>query len=126
MAGVNLPKLIAGSVVTATKARRQKIKFGDVTVVGDRPSKEAIEANIELSTLALERMTRAITKAGVVLRPKKDVPQYSVAEGRAGVFVRLLNGQTDLGRLVDGSFRDRKSTRLNSSHSIASRMPSSA
>ena len=39
---------------------------------------------------------------------------------------RLVAGARDPERLVDLVERDRKSTRLNSSHGIGSRMPSSA
>ena len=37
-----------------------------------------------------------------------------------------VNEQTIEAQLIDGELRDRKSTRLNSSHSQQSRMPSSA
>ena len=48
---------------------------------------------------------------------------------RAGQFVRAAGvevGKVSKVTLIDGDTRDRKSTRLNSSHRIASRMPSSA
>ena len=35
-------------------------------------------------------------------------------------------GRANVGRFSDGEVRDRKSTRLNSSHEFVSRMPSSA
>ena len=50
---------------------------------------------------------------------------------RAGVKTILVEARTELGGMaltgdVDGVRADRKSTRLNSSHAITSRMPSSA
>ncbi|MDB5577586.1 MAG: hypothetical protein JWR80_2762 [Bradyrhizobium sp.] len=50
-------------------------------------------------------MTKKISRPGVVIRAKKDMPQFSVAEGETGVFVRKLNGRIDRGRLVDGTFK---------------------
>lgn len=82
-----------------------KVKFGSVTISGVKPSAAAVKTNVERSSAALERVTKKISRPGVVIRAKKDVPQFSVAEGETGVFVRKLNGRTDRGRLVDGTFK---------------------
>jgi hypothetical protein len=82
-----------------------KIKFGSVTISGAKPSAAAVKANVERSAKALERVTKSLLKPGVVIRAKKNVPQYAVAEGETGVFVRRLNGRTEHGRLVNGKFR---------------------
>lgn len=81
------------------------VKFGNVTISGATPSARTVTMNIERSTEALERVVKKLIKPGVVLRPKKGVPQYSVAEGETGVFVRRLNGRVERGRLVDGAFK---------------------
>ena len=82
-----------------------KVKFGSVTISGVKPSAAMVKTNVERSSAALERVVRKIGRPGVVIRAKKDVPQFSVAEGEAGVFVRKLNGRVDRGRLVDGIFK---------------------
>ena len=85
--------------------RASKVKFGSVTVTGTKPTAAAVKTNVERSTEALERIGKTLSKPGVVLRAKKDVPQFSVAEGESGVFIRRLNGRTERGRLIDGSFQ---------------------
>ena len=97
----------SGQFVTirSGKARGNRVKFGSVTISGDKPAAETIRANVERSTQALERFTKKLARPGVTLREKKDVPQFSVAEGETGIFVRRLNGRTERGRFVDGSFR---------------------
>lgn len=88
------------------KTRRgKKVKFGSVTISGTKPSAEEVKSNVARSTAALERVTRKLANPGVMIRTKRNVPQFSVAEGEVGVFVRRLNGRTDRGRLVDGQFR---------------------
>ena len=82
-----------------------KVKFGSVTISGVKPSAATVKTNVERSSAALERVAKKITRPGVVIRAKKDVPQFSVAEGETDVFVRKLNGRTDRGRLVDGIFQ---------------------
>ena len=85
--------------------RGSRVKFGSVTVTGMKPTAAAVKINVERSTQALERITKSLARPGVMLRPKKDVPQFSVAEGESGVFIRRLNGRVERGRLVGGRFR---------------------
>jgi len=85
--------------------RASKIKFGSVTVVGSAPSAESMKINVERSSRALERAAKKLLRPGVDLRAKKNVPQFSVAEGETGIFVRRLNGRIERGRLVNGAFQ---------------------
>jgi len=82
-----------------------KVKFGDVVVVGERPSAAAIKQSVEFSTAALERLGAVLSKPGIKLRPRKDVPLYSAAGGEPGVLIRRLNGRTERVRFVDGTFK---------------------
>jgi hypothetical protein len=92
-------------VVVRTKgARGSKVKFGSVTISGNKPSASLIKQNVERSSAALERVVKRIDRPGVDIRAKKDVPQFSVAEGESGVFIRRLNGRINRGRLVNGAF----------------------
>ena len=91
--------------VRADAPRHLKTKFGSVTISGSRPNPEMVSRNIERSSKALERVGKKLTKPGVSIRPKKDVPRYSVAENETGVFIRRLNGRVERGRLVKGVFR---------------------
>jgi hypothetical protein len=80
-------------------------KFGSVTVTGKKPTAASVRANVERSSKALERLSKALTKPGVVVRPKKDVPQFSVDENEPGVFIRRLNNRIERGRIVNGAFK---------------------
>ena len=92
-------------VVVRTKgARGSKVKFCSVTISGNKPSAGLIKKNVERSTAALERVVKRLDRPGVDIRAKKDVPQFSVAEGESGVFIRRLNGQINRGRLINGAF----------------------
>ena len=86
-------------------ASRAKTRFGDVTISGPRPSAAVVKFNVKRSTEALERVTRTLTKPGVALPAKKDVPLFSVAEGETDIFIRTLNGSTERGRLINGVFK---------------------
>jgi hypothetical protein len=91
--------------VRANGARRSaKVKFGSVTISGTKPAAATVATNVKRSTDALERVTKTLSKPGVVIRPKKDVPQFS-AEGERGVFIRRLNGRVERGRMLDGTFQ---------------------
>jgi|SoiMethySBSTD1v2_1073268.scaffolds.fasta_scaffold996052_2 hypothetical protein len=96
-----------GQVVTvrADGSRNFKTKFGGVTISGRRPAAEIVTRNVERSSMALERVGKKLTKPGIAIRSKKNVPQYSVAEDEIGVFIRRLNGRVERGRLVKGVFR---------------------
>ena len=67
-------------------------------------------------------------KAEQLRRP--DTPEGLILQGCGGDLQEWVTGINDMlteeNILLDGSRLDRKSTRLNSSHEIPSRMPSSA
>lgn len=71
---------------------------------GTKPSSASVEANIERSTEALQRIRKKFAKPGVRLSIKKGVPLYSVDENNPGMFVRVLDGVTQRGHFVDGEF----------------------
>ncbi len=85
--------------------RGSKVKFGNVTISGAKPSAAAMKGNVDRSTEALARVARIFSKPGVDIRAKKNVPLYSVAEGETEVFIRRLNGITERGRVIDSVFR---------------------
>lgn len=89
----------------STTPRGVKTKFGSVVVTGARPSASSVKANVSRSTEALERVTKKLIRPGVSLRPKKDVPQFSVVEDEPGVFIRRLNGRIERGHVVAGMFK---------------------
>ncbi len=87
------------------KAKTRKTRFGSVTVTAPAPSKAMIQQNVAASTKALERATGRLAKAGVRLHPKKDVPFYSLDADNPDVMIRKLNGKTERGMLVNGTFK---------------------
>ncbi|QCJ00900.1 hypothetical protein [Agrobacterium larrymoorei] len=80
------------------------VTFGDVTIAGNRPSAESIKAHVDRSTDALARVGKKLTKPGVTLSKKKGIPRFSVDENDPTIFVRVLDGQVDRGRMVNGEF----------------------
>lgn len=91
--------------VRAGAKSSSRVKFGCVTVSGAKPDAAVVRENVERGRAALERVARVLTKPGVRIRPKKDVPLYSASENEPGIFIRKLNGRVERGRLVDGSFK---------------------
>lgn len=91
-------------VVRGKGTRGSKVKFGSVTISGSKPSAGLVKINVERSSAALERVVKRLERPGVDIRAKKDVPQFSVADGETGVFIRRLNGRVNRGRVVNGAF----------------------
>lgn len=90
---------------TTGKIKSRRVRFGSVTVTAPAPSSALVQHNIELSTQALERVAKRLAKPGVTLRAKKDVPLYSLDSDNPDVMIRKLNGKTERGQLIDGSFK---------------------
>ncbi|WP_199520207.1 hypothetical protein [Fulvimarina endophytica] len=84
--------------------RGRTVKFGDVTVTAPAPSATAVKHNVERSTEALERLARRFARPGVSIRARKDVPLFSLDSEDPDVMVRTMNGRTERGHMVDGSF----------------------
>lgn len=85
--------------------RSNNVKFGDVVVSGKKPSRKLVVQNVERSTEALERAGKKFVSPGVRLRFRTGVPSYYADENEPGVFFRVLNGETQRGRLVNGKFQ---------------------
>lgn len=85
-------------------ARGANVEFGNVVVQGPKPSNDLLARNIKLGSDSLVRAVDALTRPGVVLRPKKGVPQFFADSEHPGFYVRKLDGQTVRGQLVDGVF----------------------
>lgn len=89
----------------ASKAKSRRVRFGDVTVTAPAPSRALVERNVKLSTQALERVAKRLARPGVVLRPKKNVPLFSVDNDNPDILVRQLNGKIERGTIVNGTFQ---------------------
>lgn len=96
------------TVKAAARSRTITTKLGEVTVRGAKPSAELVEANVNRSTRALERVGKKLIKPGVHLPEKKGVPRYSADENNPDVFIRRLNGKVTTGRLQNGQFIETK------------------
>ena len=131
-------------LITNNSSRVAALLAGDVQVIEQVPatdySKLKTNTNVSLSQIVGNRVIYlhvdsfrdqtpfATDKAGAVLpnNPLKDVRvrrALSKAINRAAISERIMEG---LAIPAGGVLADRKSTRLNSSHSQQSRMPSSA
>jgi hypothetical protein len=87
------------------KVKRQKTRFGSVTITAPAPSKAMVQQNVAASTKALERATGRLAKPGVRLHAKKDVAFYSLDSDNPDVMIRKLNGKTERGKFVHGVFK---------------------
>jgi hypothetical protein len=85
--------------------RGRRIKFGDVTITAPAPERAAVTANVAVSTAALGRAVDRLARPGVFLRTKKGVPLFSLDSENPDIVIRTLNGKTERGQLVDGTFQ---------------------
>lgn len=99
-----LPCMAKRTTKSRVTAAASIVKFGSAVISGAKPDAKLVQANVERSTEALERLTAKLAKPGVSLRAKKGVPRFSISENEAGVFIRRLDGRTERGRLVNGVF----------------------
>lgn len=81
-----------------------QVTFGDVTIAGNLPSAESVRVNVERSANALARIGKTLAKPGVRLPKKKGIPRFSVDEDDPTIFVRVLDGRVDRGRMINGEF----------------------
>jgi hypothetical protein len=86
------------------RIKSRKVRFGSVTVTAPAPSSALVRHNITLSTQALERVAKRLARPGINLRPKKNVPLYSLDSDNPDVMIRKLNGKTERGAFIDGVF----------------------
>lgn len=96
------------TIKVAGGKRNVTTRLGNVTVSDRRPSAAIVSSNVAASTVALERVGKKLTKPGVHLPQKKDVPRYSADENNPGVFIRRLNGKVTTGKLQNGQFVETK------------------
>ena len=87
------------------------------------------DGNVDLLLLTADKpmtMLRAGQDGGYTLLESKDMGQFGLVQAANGRNVATLDIDGDGLRELLVADRDRKSTRLNSSHCLVSRMPSSA
>jgi hypothetical protein len=102
-----MSEIAAKPATTKTSARRLSIKIniGNMTVRIAKPNAEQVEANVAISTLALERVAKRLRRPGVRLNAKKNVPLYSADPDRPGRYIRSLNGRVEHGVFESGAFK---------------------
>jgi hypothetical protein len=87
------------------KGAARKVKFGDVVVTARLPTKDQVRHNVALSTEALQRIKSKISRPGVRIHEKKNVPLFFADPEHPGMFIRKLNGKRDKGVLENGLFK---------------------
>lgn len=83
----------------------RKVKFGNVVITSGKPDRQAVAANVERSSEALERVAKKLIRPGFFARPRRDVPRFSIDSADSTLIIRELNGRTERGKLVDGQFQ---------------------
>lgn len=80
------------------------VRFGSVEVSNNAPGRHVIEANIKAGADALRRAKDVFTTPGVQLIARAGVPRFRVDPAEPRVIIRELDGRTERGRIVHGSF----------------------
>ena len=111
-AGEALPHLRAGSRV-GVEGQRMRV-FDYLALRQALPGAELVDAHAEVSTIRLRKTPEEIESLRHAIRLSEAALEATLAQVRVGMTEVEVEGI------------DRKSTRLNSSHSQQSRMPSSA
>lgn len=84
---------------------RGSVRFGNVTVSVQKPTRADVEHNVSLSTQALERAKHGLIRGWVRIPAKKNVPLFYADPAVPGRFIRRLNGRTESGVLENGLFK---------------------
>lgn len=95
---------IAGSK-TSSSIRKATVKFGPVTLTGDRVSVKEAQEKVTQGQKALAKGAYALTKPGIRLSPAKDVPLFYADPKDPKRIVRVLNGKSEVGRFVGSIFK---------------------
>jgi hypothetical protein len=57
-----------------------KVRFGSVTIIGNKPSASLVKKNVERSTVALERVLKRLDRPGVEIRRRRAWRIHSSAQ----------------------------------------------
>jgi hypothetical protein len=90
--------------ITLTKGKRTSIRFGAVTISAKKLDAKDVKTNVMAGQAALERVAKKLSRPGVTLRVKKDVPLFFADENQPDILVRRLNGRVERGTFKNGQF----------------------
>lgn len=80
------------------------LRFGAVTVTNAVPDAATLVFNVNAGREALVRAKGALVKPGVKLGHKSEVPKFRVDAQDPTTLIREVNGRTDRGHIVGGTF----------------------
>ena len=90
--------------ITLTKGKRASIHFGVVTISAKKLDPENVKTNVMAGQAAMERVAKKLSRPGVTLRVKKDVPLFFADENQPDILVRRLNGKVERGAFKNCQF----------------------
>ena len=95
-------------VSSATRKAREvdTVKFGMVTIRGQKADPSVRSHNVKLGTGAFTRAVRSIAKPGVAIELGADVPAFRAAPDDPSVLIRRLHGKEQRGRIRQGKFEE--------------------
>ncbi len=88
-----------------TPAVGKAMTLGSVTVRVRLPSKAEERRNVVQGQVALARAKRALTRPGVQLSFKRDVPSFEADPVNPRHVIRVLGGKREPGVFVGGKFK---------------------
>ena len=86
------------------KGRTRTVRFGSVTASNTVPETAVLVFNVRAGREALERARDAFVNSGVQLKVHKGIPRFRVDAANPKVLIRELDGRTERGWIVDGTF----------------------
>ncbi|MDQ2149880.1 hypothetical protein RBI22_14260 [Alcaligenaceae bacterium C4P045] len=95
----------------APAVKQVEVSYGGVSVLVAQPTDDQLKTNVRRSTRVMSSLGKKISKPGVKLAEKKNIPFYSVDARDPSLMVRLLNGTKIKGHLINGTFIPAKTTK---------------
>ena len=104
------PRILEMSKVQGVKAGSKRstavtVRFGSVTLTGDRPSAVDLKDKVKRGQRAFAKAAVTLTKSGVKLKHPDNIPVYHADPKDPKRVIRVLNGKTESGQFVGATFR---------------------
>jgi len=90
---------------SGSKRNAVTVRFGSVTLTGDRPSSVDVKDKVKRGQRAFAKAAATLTKPGVKLKHADSVPVYHADPKDPQRVIRVLNGKSESGRFIGATFK---------------------